>query len=115
MPAEHRLTPPPVGVVGKHPAFGDFLTAGDLPAGAAAALLDWLADALGAWRQAAGPGWQAAFDAAPPVRFWIGPAVTPAGDALRGVMVPSCDAAGRRFPLALMQGGAGPGGAVSAS
>lgn len=96
MSAEHRLT----GFYGKHPAFGDFVSAG-LPGETTAPLADWMQAAFGQWREAAGPGWEAQFDEAAPVRFWIGAGLT--GTALRGVWLPSQDRSGRRFPLMILQ------------
>ena len=114
MSAEHRLTTAGLGLFGKHPGFGDFITAGDLP-DAAGLVMDWLAATLGGWRDAAGPDWQALFDRAPALRFWIGPALVShapaqgaAGAALRGILAPSRDRSGRRFPLGIVQSPAGP-------
>ncbi|CAM3061424.1 type VI secretion-associated protein, BMA_A0400 family [Paracoccus aminovorans] len=106
MPAEHRLSAGAAGLYGKHPGFGDFISAG--LAEAWPAFADWAQASLGLWRDAAGPDWQARFDAAPVVGFWIGPALIGAGQALRGVMAPSRDRSGRRFPLALAQAGGTP-------
>lgn len=89
------------GLHGKHPAFGDFIGAG-LPDEVQTALGDWLQATLGAWRAAAGDDWQAAFDAAPPVAFWVGAALC-GGVAVRGVLRPSRDRSGRRYPLVLAQ------------
>ncbi|MDQ7774649.1 type VI secretion system-associated protein TagF [Paracoccus aminovorans] len=106
MPAEHRLTAGAAGLYGKHPGFGDFISAG--LAEGWPGFADWLQAGLGEWREAQGPDWQPRFDAAPVVRFWIGPALTGAGQALRGVMAPSRDRSGRRFPLVLAQAGGAP-------
>ena len=103
MSAERRLS----AVFGKHPGFGDFLTAGELPGNGIALIMDWITLALGGWREGAGPDWQAQFDASPALRFWIG-AGPGGGAALRGVAAPSRDRSGRRFPLILAQGPAGP-------
>ena len=83
MSAERRLIA--TAVFGKHPGFGDFLAAGELPAESASRVMDWLAQALGAWRDGMGADWQATFDRAPALRFWIGAGLT-GGAALRGVM-----------------------------
>lgn len=106
MSAEHRLTAGAAGLYGKHPGFGDFISAG--LAEGWPAFADWLQAALGDWREGQGPDWQARFDAAPVLRFWIGPALTGAGQALRGAMAPSRDRSGRRFPLVLAQAGGAP-------
>lgn len=104
MPAERRLSV--TAVFGKHPGFGDFLAAGELPTESASRVMDWLAQTLGGWRDSAGPDWQAGFDRAPALRFWIGAGLS-GGVALRGVMIPSRDRSGRRFPLIVAQATAG--------
>lgn len=103
MPSERGLS---VAIFGKHPGFGDFLSAGELPGGGTQLLMDWISMTLGGWRETAGPDWQAIFDNAPALRFWVG--AGPAnGAALRGVALPSRDRTGRRFPLIVAQGPAG--------
>ena len=104
MPAERRLN---LAIFGKHPGFGDFLSAGELPGGGTQLLMDWITLTLGGWRETAGPDWQPIFDAAPALRFWIG-AGPGNGAALQGVALPSRDRTGRRFPLIVAQGAAGP-------
>ncbi|MFV0410672.1 MAG: type VI secretion system-associated protein TagF [Paracoccus sp. (in: a-proteobacteria)] len=94
-------------VFGKHPGFGDFLSAGDLPANGIQLIMDLLADRFGIWREGAGPDWQLIFDTAPALRFWIG-AEPGRGAALRGVAMSSRDRTGRRYPLIIAQGPAGP-------
>lgn len=92
-------------VYGKHPAFGDFLTAGlsDVAQGRIEA---WLNASLQTLRTAWGDAWEQGFDASPPIAFWIGARV--AGQAaMRGAMLPSRDKVGRRFPL--LAGTEGPG------
>ena len=59
MSAEHRLEGG-AGLYGKHPAFGDFISAGLGERWRVVA--DWAEVALGGWREAAGPDWQAAID-----------------------------------------------------
>lgn len=110
MSAERRLIA--TAVFGKHPGFGDFLAAGELPAESASRVMDWLAQALGAWRDGMGADWQATFDRAPALRFWIGAGLT-GGAALRGVMIPSRDRTGRRFPLIVAQATGGPSPVVT--
>lgn len=92
-------------VYGKHPAFGDFVTAG-LPGVAQDRLEAWLNASLSALRAAWGEAWQDGFDASPVIAFWIGARLTGEG-AVRGAMRPSHDKVGRRFPL--LAGMAGPG------
>ncbi len=92
-------------VYGKHPAFGDFVTAG-LSGVAQDRLEAWLNGSLSALRGAWGEAWQDGFDSSPTIAFWIGARVSGDG-ALRGAMRPSEDKVGRRFPL--LAGHAGPG------
>ncbi len=107
MSAERRLSAS--ALFGKHPAFGDFVTAGELSGDSIGMMMDWLAQTLGSWRDGVGDTWQQGFDNAPPLRFWIGAALVN-GQSLRGVMRPSRDRTGRRFPLVIAQlaGGAAP-------
>ena len=84
-------------IYGKHPAFGDFIGAG-LPLAVQERLEAWLNAMLADLRTGWAAAWEASFDAAPALFFWIGGRV--AGDgALCGVMLPSQDKVGRRFPL----------------
>ena len=107
MSSEHRLTTGMTGLYGKHPGFGDFVAAG-LPEGVLHLVSDWLQNQLGAWREVEGEHWQAVFDNAPMISFWIGPALVE-GQPLRGVWAPSRDRGGRRFPLMILQcGGVAP-------
>lgn len=102
-------TQPPTGVAvglyGKHPAFGDFVTAG-LSERAQATLESWLHQVMPAVRDGWGEAWEPLFDASPVIRFWFGSALTGEPGALCGIMAPSRDKVGRRFPLiAGMSGG----------
>ncbi|QFQ88755.1 type VI secretion system-associated protein TagF [Paracoccus kondratievae] len=107
MSAEHRLITGEAGLYGKHPGFGDFVSAG--LAEGWRGFGDWVQAALGQWRDGLGEDWQARFDAAPVLCFWIGPVLCGIGQSLRGIMAPSRDRSGRRFPLAVAQtGGAAP-------
>ncbi|MCC5973135.1 MAG: type VI secretion system-associated protein TagF [Rubellimicrobium sp.] len=92
-------------VYGKHPDLGDFLVAGLEPP-LARLIEDWLNGTLTDLRTAWGEGWQPAFDRGPAVRLWIGPALA-GGTGFAGVLVPSRDRVGRRFPL--VAGITGPG------
>lgn len=83
-------------IYGKHPAFGDFLTAGLEPA-ALTQLEAWVQPCLTAVRDELGEGWETAWDTAPPLRVWIGADVL--GVPLMGIWVPSWDKVGRRYPL----------------
>lgn len=104
-----------VGIYGKHPGFGDFISAG-MSDGVEQALTLWLDGSLSTVRQSLGDAWQVAFDMAPTLRFWIGGDVVPGGTPLRGVMAPSRDRVGRRHPLFLVaSAGGAPCPAVDAS
>ena len=85
------------GIHGKHPGFGDFIGVG-LPATAAQGLLPWLDNVLANVKESLGDDWDAVWDAAPALRFWIGGGLW-GGPHLRGVMIPSRDRVGRRYPL----------------
>jgi type VI secretion system protein ImpM len=88
-----------IGLIGKHPGYGDFLRWG---------LSDAVADAMTQWRDAVlpplrdemGEDWGAFWDAAQTLRFWIGRAVW--GRTIVGVLRPSRDRVGRRYPLIFM-------------
>lgn len=85
---------------GKHPAFGDFLTR-RLEQPFLGQLEHWLDAALTQARDSLGEVWQSLFDNARPLRFWLGSDLTGQG-ALAGVMIPSRDKVGRRFPLLIL-------------
>ena len=87
-----------IGIYGKHPSFGDFVTAG-LPENAQSAVEEWLYRVLPKLRDMWGDNWQAFFDAAPIINFWFGPDLTKGAGSLCGMMGPSRDKVGRRFPL----------------
>lgn len=85
------------GIHGKHPGFGDFITAG-LPAMAERHLVPWWTGLLAETCDWLGAAWDATWDGSLPIRFWIGGAIW-GGPHLRGVARPSRDRVGRRFPL----------------
>ncbi|MFV0300193.1 MAG: type VI secretion system-associated protein TagF [Paracoccus sp. (in: a-proteobacteria)] len=85
------------GIYGKHPGFGDFLSAG-LPELAESHLVPWVTQCLAETREWLGDAWEPVWDRAAPIRFWIGGAIW-GGPHLRGVARPSRDKVGRRFPL----------------
>ncbi len=93
-----------VGIMGKHPGFGDFVGHG-LSETARAGLDAWLGACLPPLRERMGEAWEAFWDGAPVLRFWIGRAL--AGRTAAGVIAPSRDRVGRRFPLILMAEGVG--------
>lgn len=93
-----------IGVMGKHPGYGDFVSAG-LSQPVAEALTGWVDHTLFALREQMGDDWQAFWDSAQDLRFWIGRAVL--GQTLLGVLRPSRDKVGRRYPLLLLAEGVG--------
>jgi type VI secretion system protein ImpM len=97
------------GLYGKVPAHGDFVRRG-LPTSFVAPWDAWLAAGIAAARERLGPHWDAAWDSAPAWRFAL-PAGACGPDAVAGVMLPSRDQVGRRFPItlaALLAPGAAP-------
>ena len=96
------MTHAPVGLMGKHPEYGDFLRAG-LSDHVVDALNGWLDGCLPTLRDQMGQGWADFWDQAQDLRFWIGRAVL--GRTLIGVLRPSRDRVGRRFPLLLVAEG----------
>jgi len=95
-----------LGLTGKLPAHGDFVQRG-LPASFCAPWDAWLEAGIAAAREALGEGFGAAWDAAPAWRFAL-PAGACGPDAVAGVLVPSADTVGRRWPLAAVATGASP-------
>jgi type VI secretion system protein ImpM len=89
-----------VGAFGKIPALGDFFRL-RAPAGFVEAWDGWLAPGLASTRAALGPRWDDCYMSAPIWRFTLARGL--AGPARRtGVMMPSVDRVGRRFPLTLV-------------
>lgn len=85
------------GWYGKVPATGDFV--GRRLTGAFRERWDgWLDEVMAGSRERLGAGWPEAFLSMPPWRFVLKAGVVSA-QAWAGVMVPSVDAAGGRFPL----------------
>jgi type VI secretion system protein ImpM len=92
-----------LGIIGKHPGFGDFLAHG-VSDPARQGLDSWLTACLPPLRDRLGEGWERFWDEAPTLRFFVGRAL--AGRTLAGVLRPSRDRVGRRFPLILLAEGA---------
>ncbi len=88
-----RSGAPQVAAYGKLPWAPDFVSTGHVPHGSS--LLDWVEQgiALGAQR---GPAWREAFERGCQTGFVR---VSPVGSLLCGVMAPSQDEIGRRFPF----------------
>jgi serine/threonine protein phosphatase Stp1 len=89
-----------MGIYGKLPSHGDFVRRG-LPQSFVVPWDQWLQTVLESARESlGGEGFAAAWDAAPGWRFQLLPGVC--GDAgVAGVLLPSRDSVGRRFPLTL--------------
>ena len=104
MPGQSGLTGMTTGFAGKHPGFGDFIGQGLEPP-LRAALDRWLEAALAQAAAQCGEGWAQVWDASPGFAFWIGGQVLAesGGFALRGVLIPSRDKVGRRWPFVLVQ------------
>jgi type VI secretion system protein ImpM len=83
------------GFFGKLPARGDFVSAG-LPRDFVSRWDTWISATLAEVLTAAGDDWLHA----PPWRFRLAPGVC-GPDAITGVLLPSIDKVGRRFPLTL--------------
>ncbi len=89
---------PPVGVFGKVPGHGDFLTR-DLAPTFTDAWHSWLARELPAARTTLQARFEPAYLQAPAWRFAVAAGL--AGPAMTGVVIPSVDSVGRAFPLTL--------------
>ncbi|MFQ6551441.1 type VI secretion system-associated protein TagF [Aestuariibius insulae] len=85
------------GLYGKHPLFGDFISLG-LGDRSQATIETWLDEILPRSKSTEGEGWQTMFDNGLPLRFWAGSDIFAQGPVC-GVLRPSRDKVGRRFPL----------------
>jgi type VI secretion system protein ImpM len=90
---------PLTGLFGKVPAHGDFVRRG-LPTTFVGPWDAWLQDGMATARERLGDRWAALWDSAPPWRFAL-PAGACGPDAVAGVLLPSEDMVGRRFPITL--------------
>ena len=88
------------GVWGKLRLHGDFLALG-LDEAARACVVPWLDATLSALREEWGEAWGPRFDGMGMLGFWIGPALA-GGAPVAGVMAPSRDKVGRRYPLLIL-------------
>jgi len=101
----------PYGYYGKFPALGDFVRGG-ASRGFVRVWDEWLQQGIAYTRSLVGDGWRDVYASAPIWRFQLGADV--AHDRpLFGVMMPSQDAVGRLFPLAIISEGAGPDGGLA--
>lgn len=107
MPDAAALTA--IGLYGKLPAHGDFVRRA-LPKSFVDPWDAWLQAGMAAARAALGEAWEDAWRDGPVWRFAL-PAGACGPEAVAGVLVPSVDSVGRRFPLtlaAVFAGGEGP-------
>lgn len=88
-----------LAVYGKHPAKGDFVEHG-IPGALKPLLEGWLDTVLGQAREVLGAEWQTVWPGAPMLRFRLGEGIW--GVPVAGVIAPSQDRVGRRFPLVLL-------------
>lgn len=88
------------GAYGKMPSVGDFFHISP-PPGFVKPWDAWLQDLLTSTRQALGEAWDARYMSAPIWRFSLAAGLVGPGRVL-GVLMPSVDRVGRRFPLTLM-------------
>lgn len=88
------------GAFGKIPSVGDFFRL-DPPPGFVTAWDAWLQGALLSAQQALGADWDAHYMSAPIWRFALSPGQA-GPQKVMGVLMPSVDRVGRRFPLTLM-------------
>ncbi|RYG91416.1 type VI secretion system-associated protein TagF [Loktanella sp. IMCC34160] len=96
------MTSVSVGIMGKHPGFGDFLRHG-ISDPVAEGLSKWLDGSLHRLRTELGDNWHDFWDRSITLRFWIGRSLS--GATLAGILVPSRDKVGRRFPFILLAEG----------
>ncbi|MFT6450772.1 MAG: type VI secretion system ImpM family protein [Halocynthiibacter sp.] len=88
-----------IGILGKHPGFGDFISHG-LGAANTAWFERWLGAVLPKVRSDLDARWEAIYDGAPDLRFWIGAQlIEGAAGPAYGVLRTSKDKVGRRYPL----------------
>jgi type VI secretion system protein ImpM len=88
----------PAGLFGKLPAKRDFIAA-RAPRRFLDVFEPWLQTGLATSKQALGADWADIYNRAPLWRFWIGGGLC--GEDAVGVLMPSVDGVGRRFPLCL--------------
>jgi type VI secretion system protein ImpM len=98
------------GAFGKMPTVGDFFRL-DPPGGFVPVWDRWVQEVLLAGQQTYGPYWDGHYMSAPIWRFTLAPGLAGPGKVL-GVMMPSVDRVGRRFPLTLAAPLATPGPAA---
>lgn len=95
------------GAFGKIPSVGDFFRI-SAPNGFVPIWDDWLQKCLVAGAQTYGPRWDGLYMSAPIWRFTLAEGIA-GPKRIIGVLMPSVDRVGRRFPLTLMSALDGPG------
>lgn len=91
-----------VGVLGKHPGYGDFIRHG-IADETADTLMAWIDETLTQVRDQMKADWADFWDNGQELRFWIGRKVL--GKTTIGIFQPSRDRVGRRYPLLLLAQG----------
>lgn len=86
-----------LGIYGKHPAFGDFISYG-ISEKFQVNIEPWVGQILGEVRSHLGGRWQSVYDNALPIRFWLGTHIFGESN-LRGVILFGRDKVGRRYPV----------------
>ncbi|MBS8225482.1 type VI secretion system-associated protein TagF [Vannielia litorea] len=94
----------PLGLFGKLPAKGDFITR-SMPPEVLSFWEAWLEKAMSGAKHHLAGEWAQVYEASPVWRFWIGPGVF--GHAMAGALTASVDRVGRQFPLTLVLSGLG--------
>ncbi|MBY6047909.1 type VI secretion system-associated protein TagF [Vannielia litorea] len=95
----------PLGLFGKLPAKGDFITRA-MPPEVLSFWEGWLEKVMSGAKHHLAGEWGQVYEASPVWRFWIGPGVF--GHAMAGALTASVDRVGRQFPLTLVLSGMGP-------
>ncbi|QDC10312.1 type VI secretion system-associated protein TagF [Oceanicola sp. D3] len=95
----------PLGLFGKLPAKGDFITRA-MPPEVLSFWEGWLEKSMAGAKHHLAGEWGPVYEASPVWRFWIGPGVY--GHAMAGALMASVDKVGRQFPLTLVLSGMGP-------
>lgn len=88
------------GAFGKMPSVGDFFRFG-VPAGFVTPWDDWIQQGMLVGQSTLGAEWDAHYMSAPIWRFCLSPGLA-GPQKVMGVLMPSVDRVGRRFPLTLM-------------
>ena len=91
-----------VGVIGKHPGYGDFVRHG-IDEDIGDELMAWIDTTLTEVRDQLKADWADFWDNGQELRFWLGRGIL--GKTTIGIFVPSRDRVGRRYPLLLMAQG----------